>query len=81
MTKTPTTRMTRTAAQAYAMHEQAALDLLEEIRKAIRHNPMRPQDAGALNWGDVGSMERNRADLQQIADRLLGRGEYAPDAE
>ena len=34
-------------------------------------------DPEAINWGHVGDITETRRQLQEIADRLFGEGEYA----
>jgi len=49
---------------------------LEEVEEGMRQMD---GDAthGSIDWGLVGSANQLRNDLKELADRLLGRGEYA----
>jgi hypothetical protein len=68
---------TRTAYDAYLAHHAAALALVERIHEAIENYDDAPADD--LNWGHVGDIAETERQLREIADRLFGEGEHAPE--
>jgi hypothetical protein len=68
---------TRTAYDAYLAHHAAALALVERIHEAIENHDDAPADD--LHWGHVTEIVDIERGLQEIADRLFGEGEYAPE--
>jgi hypothetical protein len=64
------------ALAAYLEHHAAAAALLARISEAVTNHDLAP-DPEAISWGTVGSMEKNRQDLQALSDWLFGEGEYA----
>ncbi len=67
--------MKRNATAEFAGHIEAARIELEAIRQQIEdHLGIDPDH---VHWGHVGDAARLSNELKEIADRLLGRGEYA----
>ena len=72
-----TSKTSRTARNAYRAHQVAALALLARIRDALEDGAAPAPEE--LNWGHVGDMAETERELQQLADRLFGEGEFAPE--
>ena len=73
-----TSQTSRTARDAYMEHHTAALALLARIGEALENHDDAPPPE-ELTWGHVGDMAETERELQQIADRLFGEGEFAPE--
>lgn len=69
-----TRRQSEAAARRYAKHHTQAMSVLAEIRHGID-----TQVGGTPTWADVCEMSDALRTLQELRDRLLGRGEYAPE--
>ena len=74
-----TSTTSRTALDAYREHHTAALALLRRIGDALKNDGAAPSPE-ELDWGHVGDMAETERELQQIADRLFGEGEFAPES-
>lgn len=61
--------------QRYRQAMKDCQSLLAEITAKVAELE-RPE---SINWGSVGDATRLRHELAQIADRLMERGEYAPE--
>jgi hypothetical protein len=61
---------------AFLAHHAAAVALISRIQVAVANHDTAP-DPEANSWGDVGSMEKTRHDLQALSDWLFSEGEYA----
>ena len=67
--------MQRNPTAEFAGHIGAARVELEAIKQQLEdHLGIDPDH---VHWGHVGDAARLSAELKAIADRLLGRGEYA----
>jgi hypothetical protein len=64
------------ALAAYMEHHAAAVALIDRIQVAVANHDTAPGPE-AITWGDVGSMEKTRHDLQALSDWLFNEGEYA----
>ena len=67
-------------ARDYCKAQAEAEALLEEIKKALTERAMQHAHNGGplrTHYGYVGDIAAVASDLRQIADRLIGRGEYA----
>ena len=63
--------------KSYSQQYQAAHADLEAIMNAlVKHDA---DSYGDRNYAHVGDVQATADDLKEIADRLLGRGEYAPE--
>ena len=60
---------------SYSHHYQAAQADLEVIINALRKHDA--NSFGDRHYGHVGDVHAAAAGLKEIADRLVGRGEYA----
>ena len=58
--------------KAYTEEKARAIELINKIKTAVNEEP-----EIAPNWGYFGSMADITIELQEIADRLCGEGEYA----
>lgn len=68
------------ARKQYFAKQQAASKALEEIKEALQNHAMAVpcvDDRPEPNFGHVGDIASAAAKLQEIADQLLQRGEYA----
>ena len=75
-----TSTTSRTAHDAYVAHHTAALALLRRIGDALENDGAAPVPE-EIDWGHVGDMAETERELQQLADRLFGEGEFAPEAQ
>ena len=73
-----TSPTSRTARDAYMEHHTAALGLLDRIGEALGNHDDAPAPE-ELTWGHVGDLAETERELRQLADRLLGEGEFAPE--
>ena len=70
-----TTTEKRTALKAFIEHNEKINALLKRISAHTEdHLGVSPDE---VNWGHVGTMAHMGEELQDIADRLFGEGEYA----
>ena len=69
------TTTTETAAEAYTRHHTEATALATRIADALVNDAW----PSALNWGHVGDITEAERQLREIADRMFGEGEHAPE--
>ncbi len=75
------TTRTETAAQAYERNLRAARDLASRIADHLTRLELGNDRPAGLHWGHVGDMVETERELRQIADRLFGEGEFAPESQ
>lgn len=69
----------QSAATRYADQQAEALELLKQIRAGLEAHKREAKTGRGINWGHVGDMGRYLEQLQDVADSLHNRGEYAPE--
>lgn len=66
-----------TAIQEYERYQAEIKKLLKQIEAGIEKHDRGASLAGGHHWGHVGDLTGIKENLQDLSDRLWGRGEYA----
>lgn len=69
--------MTQTALEAYEAKQEEIEKLLKQIAAGLQAHDRNASGPGGHHWGHVGDLNQIAAELQDISDRLHGKGEYA----
>jgi hypothetical protein len=75
------TSRTETAAQAFERNLKAAREVANRIADHLTELELGNDRPAGMHWGHVGDMAETEKGLRQIADRMFGEGEHAPEAE
>ncbi|MBI5951891.1 MAG: hypothetical protein HY865_09555 [Chloroflexi bacterium] len=72
--------MKQTALEAYETKQAEIEKLLKQITAGLQtHDRNASGKPGGHNWGHVGDLNQIIVELQDISDRLNGKGEYAKE--
>jgi hypothetical protein len=76
-----TTKTTKkaTAAGNYRLHREVIDSYLRDIKAGLDAHAKEFEASGSKDWGYAGDLNQFAADLKDVADALLKRGEYAPE--
>ncbi len=69
--------MKTTALEEYEAKQDEIEKLLKQIKAGLQAHDRRASGQGGHHWGHVGDLTKIAGDLQDISDRLHGKGEYA----